>query len=140
MKKNFAKIKKMDILYPKGREMKKFILIFCLLLLCLIAGVISWFSYSFNPDSYRERIIKNLSQMTGRAVEIKGDIVLGWRPYPTLVISDLIVANQEQSQNPVMFSVAQVRAEIEWASLFKNPLVIKRVVLDKPVVLLERLK
>lgn len=120
--------------------MKKFLLIFCLLVLCLLGGFATWFSYSFNPESYRERIIKNLSQMTGRAVEIKGGIVLGWRPYPTLVISDLTVANQSDSKTPVMFSVSQVRAEIEWLSLFKNPLVIKKVVLENPVVLLERLK
>ena len=120
--------------------MKKFLLVFFLLMLCIFGGFAAWFSYSFNAETYRARIIKNLSQMTGRTVEINGPVSLTWTPFPTLVVSNLTLANQENSKTPVMFSVEQVRAEIDWASLLKEPLLIKKVVLEKPVLLLERLR
>ncbi|MGN0919408.1 MAG: AsmA family protein [Alphaproteobacteria bacterium] len=120
--------------------MKKFLLVSFLLLLSVVGGFAAWFSYSFNAESYRERIIQSLSQMTGRTVEINGPVLLTWRPFPTLVISNLTLANQENSKTPLMFSAEQIRAEIEWGSLLKEPLVIKKVVLEKPLLLLERLR
>ena len=119
--------------------MKKILLVF-LILICLLTGGGYWFSKSFNAESYREKIIANISQLTGRKVEIKGGISLTWTPFPTISISDLEIANQEGSLDPVMFSVKQVRAEIEWISLLKNPLVVKKVVLSKPVIVFERIE
>lgn len=119
--------------------MKKFLLIFFGGISCVFLGIAAWFSYSFNAGVYREKIIHTISQLTGRTVEITGDVSLTWSPFPVINISGLRISNQEKSSEPIMFSVERIHAEIDWGSLLKEPLVVKKVILEKPAVLVERL-
>ncbi|MBP5784407.1 MAG: AsmA family protein, partial [Methanobrevibacter sp.] len=120
--------------------MKKIILIFFLLFVVGIGSFVAWFAYSFNGENYKKELIEDLTNATGRAVQIEGPVTLSWVPLPTVVISDLSISNQEGSPDPVMFSVKQIYAEIDWKSLFKKPLVIKKVILRSPSLLLERVR
>ncbi len=120
--------------------MKKFLILIFLFIVCIVVGVAIWFSYSFNSESYRRKIVDTLSQMTGRKVEIKGPVSLTWTPFPTLSISNLSVSNQEKSQDPIMFSAEQIYAEIDWNSLLSEALLVKKVIVNKPQLLLERIQ
>ena len=131
----------MNILYSYGEYfMKKNLLVLFLLLILLIGGGLFWIAHSFNAENYKEQLIKDLSAMTGRNVEINEGVSFSWTPFPTLVISDLSISNQKESSNPTMFFAKRVYVEIGWLSLFKNPLVVKKIILDQPVLLLERIR
>ena len=119
--------------------MKKIILVFFLLLFFSFLGIATWVAHSFNAETYKEQLITHLTKVTGRKVEIKGNATFTWTPFPTIVFPDFSIANQENSQEPIMLSAEQVRVEMEWSSLFKRPLVIKRVSLQRPTLLLERI-
>ncbi len=118
--------------------MKKIILGVVVVLLLGLALMAFFVVRSFNADTYTEQVKKSLEQMTGRSVEIKGQTTLSWTPLPTFEIHDVQVANQEGGSEPVMMKIEQIQVEMEWLSFFKSPLVIKKIVLKKPDILIER--
>ena len=129
----------MVILIEKGELfMKKILFIFSCIVLFLL-GILVFIGYSFNSENYKNQFVSTLSNMTGRKVEV-ADLSLTWTPFPTMLISNLSISNQEESKVEKMFTSEKVYVEISWASLFKNPLVIKKVTFQKPTILLERIK
>ena len=106
--------------------MKKILFIFSCIVLFLL-GILVFIGYSFNSENYKNQFVSTLSNMTGRKVEV-ADLSLTWTPFPTMLISNLSISNQEESKVEKMFTSEKVYVEISWASLFKNPLVIKKSV------------
>ncbi len=121
--------------------MKKIILSILAVVLCAIALIVFMIIRSFNVDNYKEQIVNSLANLTGKKVEeikIGGETTLSWKPAPTFVMNQLSIANQAEGSEPDMIKVDQVQVEMEWTSFFKSPLVIKRIILKKPEILVER--
>ena len=120
--------------------MKKIILSIVALIILVVGIMVFCVVRSFNVENYKTQVITSLSQMMGKKLEevsINGEASLSWRPMPTFVMNDLVVANQEAKTDP-MIKISQVQVEIEWRSLFKSPLMIKKIILKKPEILVER--
>ncbi len=120
--------------------MKKFFIILGLVFLVVIGGGMTLMVMSFNPTAYQKQVIASIKDLTGRDLFVGGTTSITWSPMPTIVMKNIRLANINQSQQDTMLTAETVRVEIEWASLFKTPLVVKRIELTKPVLLLERLE
>ena len=120
--------------------MKKFFIIIGLIILVVVGGGVTLMLMSFNPAAYQKQVIASVKELTGRDLFVGGTTSVTWSPMPTIVMKNVRLSNISQSREDVMLTAESVRAEIEWASLFKTPLVVKSIELTKPVLLLERLE
>ncbi|MGN1063318.1 MAG: AsmA family protein, partial [Alphaproteobacteria bacterium] len=120
--------------------MKKFILTLFILVIFIAASVAYIVVRSLDADAYQQQLVKSLTELTGRQVTVSGRTTLKWMPMPTLVMTGISIANQQGSDQQTMLTADSLQIEIEWASLFKTPLVVKNVELNKPVLYLERLE
>lgn len=119
--------------------MKKFLLTLLVIIVALAGGGVYFFATSLNSESYKKQIIETVAKLTGRTLEIRGNTSIKWRPLPTIEMTQVFLTNQENSVEPIMATAQSVLVEIEWASLFKSPLVVKNVEIIRPNILLERL-
>lgn len=119
--------------------MKKFILTIFVLIVLLIGTVAYFFIRSLNADAYKQQIITSISDLTGKTMSIRGKASLKWLPMPTLVMENISLSNHPGSDKKEMLTADSILVQIEWASLFKSPFVVKQVELNKPILHLERL-
>lgn len=119
--------------------MKKFLLAVFVIIVTLVGGVTYFFVSSLNSESYKKQIIDSVAHLTGRTLEIRGETSIKWRPMPSIEMTQVVFTNQKNSIEPIMAMAQSVLIEIEWASLFKSPLVVKNVEIVRPNILLERL-
>lgn len=119
--------------------MKKFLLAVLVIIVALTGGVTYFLVSSLNSESYKKQIIDTVARLTGRTLEIRGETSIKWRPMPSIEMTQVVLTNQKNSIEPVMAMAQSVLIEIEWASLFKSPLVVKNVEIIRPNILLERL-
>lgn len=120
--------------------MKKFILSVLLLVLLFVAGMGYFLFKTLNAQSYQQQIISSISEITGRKVTVSGTSSFKWLPMPTFVMTGVALSNQSASDRPNMITADSLQIQIEWASLFKMPLVVKSVELIRPTLHLERLE
>lgn len=120
--------------------MKKFLIVLLLIVLLIVGGMITMFAMSFNPTTFQNEVISSVQKLSGRDVSVRGTTTVSWTPMPTVRITDIRLENIDKSKNPNMLTIEEMKISIEWASLFKTPLVIKSIELTKPVLLLERLE
>ncbi len=92
----------------------------------------------FDWNWLRHPIERMISENTGRALVIKGDlkIKLGW-PLTRIQVSDVSFANPAWAQQPLMFTVRRIDGEINLLQLFKRHYQVSGVTLTQPVVSLE---
>lgn len=118
--------------------MKKFLLTVFFLFFLIGGGAVFLIIHSFNATAYQKQIETALSELTGRSFVVAGRTVVKWRPLPTVELSQLTLSNSADSPDKEMLQIERARVEIEWSSLFKTPLVVKSIALEKPTLLLER--
>ncbi len=110
--------------------MKKFAIGLGIVLVIIVAGL---FYVSSNLDSIVKRVVESEgSDATGTNVSLGGvelDLVGG-----KVVFSDLTVANPEGFKSDFAFSLASVSITVDTETLAKDVIVIKEIVIDKPVV------
>lgn len=119
--------------------MKKFFLTVLFLFFLIVGGLGFFIIRSFNTDAFQKQIVESISEMTGREFNVMGATYVSWFPMPRIVMNDITLANVKGSQRAVMVRANRVGVELEWASLLKNPLVIKKIDIENPTVFLERM-
>ncbi len=119
--------------------MKKFFFSVLILLLLVASGIVWLVMRSFNAEAYQQQVISAVSELTGRQFQVLGATSFTWRPVPTFTMENVQLSNQEGSEEPLMFHADRIRIEIELTSLLSSPLVVRRVEVEKPTLLLERL-
>ena len=107
--------------------MKKFFLTVLFLFFLIVGGLGFFIIRSFNTDAFQKQIVESISEMTGREFNVMGATYVSWFPTPRIVMNDITLANIKGSQRAVMVRANRVGVELEWASLLKNPLVIKKI-------------
>jgi len=111
--------------------MKKVML--ALLFLLLIAGLGVWYFVSFRMDSMIEQRIETIgSSSFGTRVSV-GTVTTDIRG-GSLEISNITVANPPGFRNPTAFSLNNIEAAVDYATLD-----IRRVVIDRPEIVIEEL-
>jgi uncharacterized protein involved in outer membrane biogenesis len=103
-------------------------------LIVVLALVLIFFDWNW----LRHPIERVISENTGRALVIKGDlkVKLGW-PLTRIQVADVSFANPAWAQQPLMFTVKRIDGGINLLQLFKRHYLVSGVTLTQPVVSLE---
>lgn len=120
--------------------MKKFILTVLFIAVLLVGTFAYLLVRSLNAQSYQQQIISAVADLTGKEMTVASTPSLKWWPMPTLVMNGITISNHNGSEKQNMLTADSLQVQIEWASLFETPLVVKNVELIKPVLHLERLE
>ncbi len=94
--------------------------------------VIDWNRYRPQLEAWGERL-------TGRRVEVRGDVRVTLFPWPTVTLHDVSVANPPGSRQPDLLQAEEIEARLSLAALFAGRLEVERVRFRRPVIALERL-
>jgi uncharacterized protein involved in outer membrane biogenesis len=106
------------------------------LLVLVVAGVGIFFA-SFDPNSYKPRIVAAVKQATGRDIDLKGNIHLALSLQPTLTVQDVSFSNPPGFSRPQMATLQELDLQLALFPLIHHQVEINRLVLVKPDILLE---
>jgi AsmA protein len=103
----------------------------------IVAGV-GVFIATFDPNSYKPRIVAAVKQATGRDLDLQGNIHLGLSLQPTLTVENVSLSNPPGFSRPQMMTLQELDLKLALLPLLSHQVEIDRLVLIKPDVLLER--
>ena len=106
------------------------------LVLALLAGFLWLSSYDWNR--LKPMITKQISTATGRDIDIQGDLHLKVRLAPTLTTGPIRLRNAAWGSEPDMLTAEALEIQLSLLGLLRNKGVFQRLVLIKPVVLVEQ--
>jgi len=98
--------------------------------LLIVPGFLDWSRYAGLIEAQAEAI-------TGRDVEIAGDVRISILPSPTLTLGKMTIANAPGASGPHMLEIKSMTAELAVASLFRGDLEVSRLSMDAPTLWLE---
>ncbi len=114
------------------RALKWALAVFFALLVVAIL-VIELMSWNFLKGPITDRV----EAMTGRDMEITGDISVGLLPRPNLEAGTMTLANPDWAQTPAMLSVGGIELALSITSLFRGELALDHVTITEPTLNLE---
>ncbi len=91
-------------------------------------------------ESYKKLASDKVKEITGRELQINGDITISLLPTPTITIKDVTLASLANAHYPSLLEVKEVTASIAILSLLKGKIDISKIEINKPVVNLERMR
>jgi uncharacterized protein involved in outer membrane biogenesis len=102
--------------------------------------VLSIYAYLsvLDPGEFRDDISKVVKGTTGRELTIDGEVLFKIFPAPKLLVENVSLSNADWGSRPTLMSVDRVIAEVALIPLFSRAISIRRVVLVRPVLNLER--
>jgi uncharacterized protein involved in outer membrane biogenesis len=115
---------------------KKLFVGILVLSLILVAGLALFVSL-VDPNEYRGAIADLVEELTGRDLEITGDLHLKLLPAPSVEAHGLSFSNASWASEPYMVRAKSARAELALGPLLKGRLVVHRAVAVEPEVFLE---
>ena len=92
---------------------------------------------SFDPASYRDRIVDAVRRATGRELTLAGPLRIQWGLAPVLDAEDVSFANMAGGSRPQMAAAARVEARVNLLALLSRRVEIASVTLVRPDILLE---
>ncbi|WP_142848566.1 AsmA family protein [Telmatospirillum sp. J64-1] len=93
---------------------------------------------SFDVDEYRALLVREVEAATGRELVIGGPLQLEMSLTPTIVATDVSLANAEWGSQPVMARAKRIEAHVSLLPLLGGEVQIRRLVVVEPDLLLER--
>jgi uncharacterized protein involved in outer membrane biogenesis len=115
---------------------KKALALVSMVLAMVLLGVVWWVSrYDFNH--LKPLVVEQVRTATGREMTIAGDLRLKIGLSPTLVTGPVKLRNAAWGSQPDMLTVQALELQISLPALLSKEIVFKRLVLTKPVVLVE---
>ena len=93
-------------------------------------GFIDW-------NSYKDQIAQQAMALTGRAVQIDGDVSLRIVPAPELAAAQVRIANAPQGSEADMATLEQLQVQVAFWPLLKGQIQVESVSLVEPKVVLE---
>jgi len=97
----------------------------------IVPGYMDWSRYAGVIEARAEAL-------TGRDVEITGDVRIALLPSPKLTLGAMTIANAPGAHAEHLLEVAGMAAEVSVAALLRGDLVVSRLTLDSPRVWLEQ--
>lgn len=116
---------------PPFRVLRALAVLLALLVVAVI--VIELMSWNFLKGPITERI----EAMTGRDMEITGDIDVGLLPRPHLEVGEMKLANADWAKTPELLSARGLELEPSIISFFKGEPALKSVTITEPTLNLE---
>ena len=101
----------------------------------IIGGVV--LALSFDPNSFKPRVIAAVRQATGRDLVLQGPINLGLSLQPTLVVRGASLSNPPGFSRPQMVTLEELDLKLALIPLLSHRVVVERLVLVKPDIVLE---
>lgn len=116
---------------PLSRVLRVLTVLFVLLVVAVIA--IELMSWNFLKGPITDRV----EAMTGREMEITGDISVSLFPSPHFEVGEMKLANADWAQTSDMLSAARIELEPSIIQLFKGELALESVTVTEPTLNLE---
>lgn len=91
-----------------------------------------------DAEGFRDDIAQVVKSTTGRDLVINGDISFEIFPAPKLVVESVSLSNAKWGVHPTLISADRVIAEVALVPLFSRTISIRRIILLRPVLNLER--
>ena len=91
-------------------------------------------------NSYKGLIAEKAKAATGRDLKIDGDISLSLLPMPSVSVAGIKFGNAPGASTPDMATLDKVRVKVALMPLLGGNIEISEIVLEKPVIVLEKLK
>ncbi|AIL64613.1 putative assembly protein [Rickettsiales bacterium Ac37b] len=91
-------------------------------------------------DSYKQLAVNKVKEATGRELQINGPIALSLLPVPTIKIKDVSLASIAGAENDSLLKVSKISASVSILSLLKGNLDISSIIINDPILNLERTK
>jgi uncharacterized protein involved in outer membrane biogenesis len=91
-------------------------------------------------NSYKGLIAEKTKAATGRDLKIDGDISLSLLPMPSVSVSGIKFGNAPGASAPDMATLEKARVKVALMPLLGGKIEISEIVLEKPVIVLEKLK
>ncbi len=102
--------------------------ILALVLVLIIAVVI--FAATFDANAYKDTVTQKVQEVTGRELDLPGDIDVSIFPWLGLSLGEAALSNAEGFGDAPFAKVESVEVHVGLLSLFKRELIIKRVELN----------
>ncbi|WP_341747324.1 AsmA family protein [Candidatus Tisiphia endosymbiont of Dascillus cervinus] len=119
--------------------MQKF-LKYSVALLILIIVILLITPLFISLESYKRLASDKVKEITGRELQINGDITISLLPTPTITIKDVTLTSLPNAHYPSLLEVKEVSASLSILSLLKGKIDISTIEINKPVVNLERMR
>ena len=105
----------------------------------LLIGLLSvvWWASRYEFNRLKPLAVEEVRAATGREMTIAGDLHLKIGLSPTLVAGPVTLRNAPWGSQPDMLTVQAMELQISLPALLSRKVVLKRLVLTKPVVLVE---
>lgn len=124
---------------PEKKNMFRHIMRWLSYIMAAIALAIILLVIFFDWNWLRHPIERIVTEKTGRALIIKGNlnVKLGWR-ITQIQVADVSFANPAWAKQPLMFTVKRMNGDISLSQLFKRHFRVFTVSLEQPQVFLEQ--
>ncbi|MGQ9369669.1 AsmA family protein [Azospirillum sp. ST 5-10] len=116
--------------------MKK-ILLSGLVVLALLVGAVLVVPGFVDWNAYKGEIAARLGAMTGRAVELEGDLRLSLLPHPALTVTDARVASLPGAEEPEMMRLKRLDVQVALMPLLGGRVQVESVTLVEPTIVFE---
>jgi uncharacterized protein involved in outer membrane biogenesis len=90
-------------------------------------------------ESYKKLAYDKVKEITGRELQISGNITISLLPTPTIAVKDVTLSSLPNAHYPSLLEVKEVSASISILSLLKGKIDISTIEINKPVINLERM-
>lgn len=117
----------------RGRTALKVVLV--LVVATVIAAVA--IVMSIDPNQYKDIVIAEVKDATGRELVIEGDLEMALGFTPAVQVEGVRLANAPWGSEPTMISVERFEAQVALLPALTGTLQIQRLILKEPVIVLE---
>ncbi|MFK7967992.1 MAG: AsmA family protein [Rickettsiaceae bacterium] len=91
-------------------------------------------------DKYKEMATEKVKELTGRELEINGDISLSLLPSPGIKIKDIKLSSLDGAHYPSLFEAKEIKISLSHLSLLSGNISVSKIKINEPIVNLERMK
>ncbi|MCW8307482.1 AsmA family protein [Acidiphilium sp. PA] len=121
----------------KSSTVRRVALIVVALVIVVPVAALAIFVATFNPNSYKPRIIAAVEQATGRQLTIAGPLHMTLSLVPTISASGITLANPPGYADADMASLQRIEAQVALLPLLSHRIDIIKLALIDPVITLE---
>jgi AsmA protein len=121
----------------KSRSFGRAALIVVAIVVVVPVAAVAIFVATFNPDSYKPRIIAAVEQATGRTMTIAGPLHMTMSLVPTISATGITLANPPGYADANMASLNRIEAQVALLPLLSHHIDIIKLALIDPAITLE---
>lgn len=91
-----------------------------------------------NWNQFKPQISEQVQKLTGRKLDIKGNLNFRLLPTPKLIAHEIEFANDKRAREPLMLSVKRLKVGVALLPLFSKKIKVSKIILDTPIVNIEK--